>query len=441
MTSRSTCSRPLHNLGYLEFLAGTCPRPWPRWMRRPLDRGLSRGISHLDRARLLVEAGMTREADAASPRPCAPPRRPVRAGCRRGRVGARRVRAARRRHPCRPPVRGRARPVPPARERPVAARRRTRPVAERPGGRSPGQPADRACRSVCARSCARRAPLRGRTASLIAVEAMLAPAAGRPGATPLPGSAAAARDPITTRLHGRFVSARVALARGDRAAARRRPAWAGRTRRLPGPVRQHRSRGRRRRCTAAARRARPGLALGSGRPAVFAAAERARAVVDPVAARGPPEDAAAAELLAQLRRTAESLRGVEQDRAAARRLTPPPRTGRDHRPRMDAAGSGAGRAAAGRRGSCRTGRRDDGVLRRGRRGRSTASSRLPGSAVHRGRCRRIYEQVRRARADLDVLAPPCCPAGCTPVQRVVHPLDGRARRGRAAALACRVGSW
>ena len=60
------------------------------------------------------------------------------------------------------------------------------------------------------------------------------------------------------------------------------------------------------------------LALESGRAAgVFAAAERARAVSSRLPPGRPPDDPAAAELLAELRQTVEALHPVEQDRAAS----------------------------------------------------------------------------------------------------------------------------
>lgn len=58
--------KALHNLAYLEFLAGDLPRAIQLMNDAgAVDAPVSRGVWHLDRARVLAEAGLAREADDA----------------------------------------------------------------------------------------------------------------------------------------------------------------------------------------------------------------------------------------------------------------------------------------------------------------------------------------------------------------------------------------
>ena len=153
------------------------------------------------------------------------------------------------------------------------------------------------------------------------------------------------------------------------------------------------------------------LALESGRPdLVLAAAERGRAVTNRLAPVRPPDDPAAARLLSELRQTVEALRVVEQD---GRRAAPLLRRRRELEDRIAAAawtraGSGQVRSVVGL--DELHGLLGDQALLSFTRadGRLHAVLVADGSATLYGcgPAAAVEEQVRRVRADLDVLALP-----------------------------------
>jgi tetratricopeptide (TPR) repeat protein len=410
----------LHNLAYLEFLAGDLPRAL-RLMDEAgaVDADVSRGVWLLDRARVLVEAGLAREADEALARASEIMRRDrlghdlsetllERAQCALalgdGEAARRFARTARERF---------------GRRASDGWRRNADLVllqADLSGGRRSGRFVDQAMR-LRDEFLGEGLRLRARSAGLIAVEGLLG--GGRvPAADDALRELGSARrdDPITGRMHSHYVHARVAAARGQRGAAARRIRRA-----LDELARYQASFGSIDLRTASAVHGRRlaeldiTLALQSGRAAsVFAAAERARAVSSRLPAVRPPDDPAAADLLAELRRLVESLRAVEQDRAASEPLL---RRRRELERQIAArswtrSGSGAvDRPAA----------LDEVRARLAERGPAMvtyvqAAGRL--SAVVLGRRPKLFdlgpsapviEHVRRVRADLDVLAQPRLP--------------------------------
>ena len=159
-----------------------------------------------------------------------------------------------------------------------------------------------------------------KTASLIAAEAALVAGDTNDAEAELATiGTSKARDPISFRLHAGYVQARLDTVQGRAAKA------SGRLRRgLDDLARYQASFGSVDLSTAAAVHGRrlveldTELAIASGKPAsIFAAAERGRAVTSRLAPVRPPEDPVEADLLAELRQTVESLRGVELDATRA----------------------------------------------------------------------------------------------------------------------------
>jgi CHAT domain/MalT-like TPR region len=411
--------KALHNLGYVEFLAGRLPQA----IRAMDDAGalavdVSRGVWLLDRARVLAEAGLIREADE-SLADAATIFRQDRATQDLAETELERARAAL--------VNGDAEA---ARRLAMRARDRFRRrgsdrwrrsaelvllqgdlAAGRPGKRLTG-PALR-LRQEFERDGVR---LPAQTAALIAAEAHLVagqPDAARVALDGLPRGSR--RDPITTRLHAHYVRARLEAATGQPAAASRRARKA-----LDELAAYQASFGSIDLATAAAVHGRRlaeldlAVALQSGRPsAVLVAAERGRAVTNRLLAVRPPADPEAAELLAELRQTVEALRAAEFDRAASAPLE-------QRRRELEAriASRGWTRAGAGvvrelvpvdeLRNSLGdttlvSFSRSDGVLH----AVVVAASGLRRTAL--GPADAVVEQVRRVRADLDVLAHPGLP--------------------------------
>jgi tetratricopeptide (TPR) repeat protein len=165
--------------------------------------------------------------------------------------------------------------------------------------------------------------LPARQAALLAAQAALATGDEVAARRELDALGPARRDdPITGRMQWHYVSARVEAASGDPTAASRRVRRA-----LDELARYQASFGSTDLRTASAVHGRRlaeldiTLALQDGRVAsVFNAAERARAVSSRLPPVRPPEDPAAADLLAELRQVLESLRAVEQDKAASEPL-------------------------------------------------------------------------------------------------------------------------
>jgi tetratricopeptide (TPR) repeat protein len=412
-----------HNLGYLEFLAGNLPLSLQLMDEvSNLNAPISRGVWLLDRARVLSESGLAKEADDTLAEA-------VQTFTKEGR-----------RHDLAEAVLERARCALLAGDTAVARRfagqaraqfrrrgndrwRRSAELvllqANLAAGRAAGrlvEPALRLRRELVNEGL--RLP--ARTAGLIAAEAYLRsgnPAAA--GALVVEVGPAGRRDPISARLHTRHVRARLDAARGDRARAARE-VRAG----LRELSAYQASFGSVDLQTASAIHGRRlaefglSLALSRGRPAeVLAAAERARAVSTRLPAVRPPEDEAVADLLTELRQTVESLRPVAQDRAASEPLL---RRRRELERAIAArgwtqAGAGAARPIAGlpeiRAGLTAA----DAVMVV----LAEASGALHAVVIDADRLRlhdlgssaAVTEQVRRVRADLDVLAQPRLPGG------------------------------
>lgn len=410
----------LHNLGYAEFLAGRLPDAI-----RAMDAAgeltveISRGVWLLDRARVLGEAGLVQAADGSLAAAAEIFRRDrltqdlaetelERARCAliAGQVQASRRFAMRARD------RFRRRGSDRWRRDAELVLLQGDLAAGRPGRRLTG-PALR-LREEFERDGAR---LSARTAALIAAEAHLSAGEHEAASRTLADLAPATRrDPITTRLHAGYVRARMDLASGRRSAARRRAQRA-----LADLAAYQASFGSIDLATAAAVHGRRladldlAVALDSGRPEhVLESAERTRAVARRLPAVRPPDDPEAAELLAELRQTVEAQRQAEQLHEPVAELL-------ERRHELEA------RIAA--RGWSRVG---GGVVRevatvdevRTALGDATlVSFSRADDALHAvvvaadglrlvalGDAVAVDEQVRRVRADLDVLAQPRLPA-------------------------------
>jgi tetratricopeptide (TPR) repeat protein len=409
-----------HNLGYVEFLAGNLPLGLMLMdAALELHAPISHGVAELDRARVLAEAGMTREAELAL----------IRAGAIFGRE--------QRRHELGETWLARAECALVAgdtdRARRLAAsardrfrkrgndwwRRRAELVllqgdlaAGRPGSRLVG-PAMRLRAEFQADGISPASD----TATLLAAEANAS--AARPDeADHLLASlpAVRSRDPITARLHHRYVVARAAAARGATADA------SSEARRGLRELADYQARfGSIDLRTASAIHGRRltdldiELALASAPAAVFAAAERARAVSSRLPPVRPPEDPRTAELLAELRQTVESLHGAEQNRSASDPLL---RRRRELEREVAARrwtlpGNGEARRAA-RLAEVRRELADQNstavtFVLSGRQIHALVVGLGRPRLVHLGAAGPVNELIRRARADLDVLANPMLP--------------------------------
>lgn len=425
-----------HNLGYLEFLAGDLPlalRLMDEAGRANLT--VSPAVALLDQARVLAEAGLTREADDALARAAAIFRRD-RLAQDLGEVDLERARCAlisgdaagARRYAGRARDRFRRR-----------GNHRSRRAAELlllqgdlAAGRPPGRLVEPALR-LREELAADGAQAAARTAGLVAVEALLdARDAARARLVaeslgPLEPAAA-----VSARLHDDHVAARLDLAAGRPGPARRR------VRSGLADLAAHQARfGSIDLQTAAAVHGRRlaqldlATALDTGRAdQVFAAAERARAVSARLPTVRPPDDPVVAELLTDLRQVVEGLRAVEQDRAAAAPLEQRRRqlerqiAGR----RWSVAGAGsATRVAttAAVREALGPGEVMVGYVQVAGRLHAVVVGDGPVRMHDLGASAEVVELVRRVRADLDVLAYPRMPA----------PLVGAVRATLARSLA------
>jgi tetratricopeptide (TPR) repeat protein len=408
-----------HNLAYVHFLAGDLPAAL-RGMDDALALmpALGSGIPLLDRARVLAEAGLVSEADKTLAEATTVFRRD-RLGQDLGETELERARCAllagdaegARRLAMRARDRFRRRGNDRWRRSAELVLLQGDLAAGRPGRRLSG-PALR-LRHEFERDGVR---LPAQTAALIAAEAHLA--AGQPDAARAAVRGAGTvgrRDPITARLHSSYVRARLDAETGHPASAARR------AQRALGELAAYQaSFGSIDLATAAAIHGRSladldlSIALRSGRAdIVLAAAERGRAVASRLAAIRPPDDPAAAELLSELRQTVEALRAVEFDRAAAAPL---------HKRRQELEAQIAARTWT-RAGSGivrdpvlvdeLTGTLADATLisfARSNGGLHAVQVSSRGqSLAHLGTGTVVDEQVRRVRADLDVLADPRLP--------------------------------
>ena len=331
-----------HNLGYLEFLAGRLPLALERMeaAARSLP-GPARAIALLDRARVLLEAGLVAVADstlAEAAEIFAADRLPhdlaevelARAECAMLRGDVEQARAfaasARRRFARRGDEAWVLRATLLGLQVETAAleaRPDELPVADAAARRAWASVSSRASR--LAEQCRRSGrPVWAYAASLVALEADLAR-----GALPDPAAClaalgpVAAGDPISVRLHGRRVRALLALAAED-------PARAGRhVREGQRDLGVHRARfGSLDLRTAGAvhgtqlARMDLDLALASGQPgALLDAAERTRAVVGGTQRVNPPRDPDSAALLAELRQLIDGAREVMTRPATDRERT------------------------------------------------------------------------------------------------------------------------
>jgi len=413
--------KALHNLGYAEFLGGDLPRAL-RSMNDAysIDADVARGVCLLDRARVLAEAGLLRDADRCLADAADLLRRDQsyldladseleRARCA---LLAEDAQSARR-------LAGRARDR--FRRQGNQEWRRTAELvllqADLAGGR-PGTrlapPAARLRDELAADG------LRGptRTAALIVVEANLAAGNTADAAAALDKVGRELKsDPITARLHAVLVRARVDQALGNRGQARRRVA------RGLAELAAHQSQfGSIDLSTAAAIHGRRladldvELAVSTGRSkSIFDAAERGRSVTSRLPAVRPPDDDVTAELLLELRQVVESLRTVELNARASAPLNQ--RRGELEAQIAQRAWTRSGERAVGAVAAI------DEVERALDSDATTlvsfviAGSQLIGVVVGDGRIRHrvlapigsVLEQVRRVRADLDVLAQPVLP--------------------------------
>ena len=409
-----------HNLGYLEFLRGDLPAALAR-MEEALERnpGMSLGVPLLDRARVLVEAGLVREADEVLARASVILARDrlsqdlaevelerARCGLIAADVASARVFAGRARR--RFARRGSDR----WRQNAELVLLQADLAAGRPGNRLIG-PARRLRDELAAEGLSALA----RTAALVAVEAALAASDLAQAVQEIERlGRESKRDAISYRLHATYVRARLDMISGQRSSA------ASRLRRgLQELAKYQAGFGSIDLSTAAAVHGRRlveldnELAIASGKaPAIFAAAERGRAVTSRLAPVRPPDDPVTAELLAELRQTVESLRGVELDASRSAPLL---------RRRRDLEAQIAQRAWS-RRGSsavAATVAYDE--VRAALTAHTMATFVVSGGSVgalvlDNSRAQfvslaaraDVVEQVRRLRADLDVLAQPGLPA-------------------------------
>ena len=409
-----------HNLGYLDFLCGDLPRALSELSRaESLGPAEPMGVALLDRARVLLEGGLVREADSVLARASTILARD-RLAQDLGEVELERARCALI-----------AADIPAARR--FAGRARTRfarrgserwrqsaelvllqadLAAGRPGRRLIG-PARRLSDELAAEGLG----VLARTARLIAAEAALAAGDIADAEHEVRRLGRESRhDPVTYRLHAAVVRAQFDAARGRRA-----PAAARVSRGLDDLAAYQAGFGSLDLSTAAAVHGRRlveldmRLAVESGRvPAIFAAAERGRAVTSRLAPVRPPDDPVTAELLADLRQTVESLRGVELD---ATRAAPLAKRRAElesqiaqrawSRPGAHAVTASAGiddvQAALG----------DRSLVMFVASGDAASAVVVTSTGVRHqalGGVAEVRELVRRARADLDVLAQPRLPA-------------------------------
>ena len=430
--------KALHNLGYLEFLRGDIPAAL-RDMDRAfgIDADISLGISLLDHARVLAEAGLTHAADDSLAQAGDIFRRD-RLAQDLGETELERARCAliagepqaARRFAMRARDRFRRRGSDRWRRSAELVLLQGDLAVGRPGARVVG-PAAR-LRAEFERDGVR---LPARTAALIAAEAYLSAGQVQSAAEELATVGRTGQhDPITTRLHRDYVRARLDVATGHPGAARRRARRA-----LDDLATYQASFGSIDLATAAAVHGRRladldlSLAVAAGRPErVLDSAERARAVASRLPAVRPPEDPETAELLSELRQTVEALRPVEQDRAASAPLLA-------RRRDLEARIAARGWARAGGRvvpdpvslEELRAALADATLVSYSRVGddlHAVVVTRDSLRLVTIGSAAPLDEQVRRVRADLDVHAQPRLPevlraAVSSSLQRSLGALD------------------
>ncbi|MEO6503873.1 MAG: CHAT domain-containing protein [Jatrophihabitantaceae bacterium] len=413
-----------HNLGYLEFLAGNLALALKSMDdARAINAEVSLAVWLLDRARVLLEAGLHRESDDSLIEAAALFRADrlskelgevelARAECALldGEIAAARRLAATARDRFRRRANDRWR-----RDAELVLLHADL-AAGRPGSRLAG-PALR----LAAEFRGAGLETQARTSQLIAAEALLR--AGQAEQARMVAAEAGpirAADPVSARLQTRLVRARLSIAARDAATARRE------IRTGLAELANHQAQfGSIDLQTASAVHGRQlaeldlSIALAEGKPAaVLAAIERGRATSSRLPGLSAPTDPVAAELLAELRRAVEGLRSIRSDTAAAEQATAQRRRiselQRSLRARSwQTAGTGSAprpaslgqiEAELSRDGAALACYFDVGgqlhavVLAHGR-------SRI----VSIGSSVTVSESVRRVRADLDVLAQGCLP--------------------------------
>jgi tetratricopeptide (TPR) repeat protein len=415
-------SMSLHNLGYVDFLRGDLPQALARMHEAAEQLGEPHMVNLLDRARVLAEAGLVREADETLAR-ATKIMHADRLAQELGEAELERARCALIADDVDGARRLAARARDRFRRRGNDAWRRTAELvllqADLAAGRPPRRlvaPALRVRDEFAAEGMTNAA----RTAALIAAQAQLWAGDTDSAADLLAevGPASAASS-ITTRLHRRYVGALLDRQRGWRPAAQRQirggladlTAYQARFGSLDLQ-------------TAAAVHGRHlaqlgvTIALESGAPdTVFAAAEQARAVSTRLPPVRPPADDGTAELIAELRQVVESARGAERDRAAqadrARRRHDLERRVAARRWGLVGAGDAAPAAVLGDIQHEAAHSELAVAVFVGSQGMlhalvvTATGTRL--TAL--GRLEDVLEPVRRVRADLDVLAQPHLPAG------------------------------
>ena len=451
----------LHNLGYVDFLRGDLPRRWHAWTRPPSSARRAHAVEPARSGRVLIEAGLVREADEALARAARSSRaRPARPrNWARPNWNARGALSS----PTTSPVpagwlRVRA-TVPPPRQRRVATHRRaaccckaTLPPDVRRGRLV--EPALRLRAEFGADGLTvprpdRRADRRG-GAAWRAGSGSARPTARR-------GSDRRRRDdPITGRLHARYVArrARSSAAGGARPRPAPGPARPGRTRRATRPASAASTCIPPRRCTVAGWPSSASTSRCDARTAgaVFAAAERARAVSSRLPAVRPRPTTDRRRAARRVAPAIEALRGAEQDRAGSRAAAAPAsRAGtRDRRAALDA-GRGR-RRPLGRRRWPRSRRRA--MPRRtwspasmfvGRPGRCTRWSSTPAGSRSSAWARSPTCSNRSGGcAPTSTCSPSrCCRRGCaTPPMRSLRAVGGAALDAALlASAAARAARW
>ncbi|HEY3718288.1 MAG TPA: CHAT domain-containing protein [Jatrophihabitantaceae bacterium] len=316
-----------HNLGYLEFLRGDLPAAL-RLMDEAMLLGpdVIPGISRLDRARVLVEAGLTREADETL----------AEAGdfFAANRMSQDRAEGDLARAECalldgelvaarRLAIRARNRFARLGNDRWRRSAELMILQADVTRGRI-GPSVEQRGRRLAAELSGEGLVTQSRVAAFVTAEALLA--RGRvEEARAVANTVGPARrtDPVAARLHTRYLRARLAQCAGEHGAAAR-SVRAGLV-----DLATHQARfGSIDLRTASAVHGRRlaelgvAIALAQGRPGtVFAASERGRAASTRLPAIRPPADERTAELFADLRQTVENLRAVDGAAAAALRRT------------------------------------------------------------------------------------------------------------------------
>jgi tetratricopeptide (TPR) repeat protein len=408
-----------HNLGYLEYLRGNLAASI-RLMQEAveLNADASLAIAFLDRARVLVDAGLYREADEAL-RDAGSLFRSDRLWQDVGEVELARAEcalldgeiAAARRLAAGARTRFRRRGNDRWRREAEIVLLQADLAAGRPGSRL-AAPALRLAEEFRAEGL----PTRARTARLIAAEALLR--AGRPEqAREVASEAGPVRpsDPVSARLQTRLVRAKLQSAAGDRRGAKRE------IRTGLAELARHQARfGSLDLRAAGAVHGRQlaeldvSLALSEQDPAgTLAAIEHGRAVTSRLQPVQAPEDGVAVEWLAELRQITEELRAIESDPSAAGRVISQRKKMADIQQKLrsrawQSEGSGeAGRPAAFSDIIDGLGRHSAGLV-----SFVQAQGVLHAVVVDGGRARirtlgpagAAEEAARRVRADLDVLA-------------------------------------